>query len=327
MRKLFTLIILLTLALGVRAQDPEFTQFYANQLYLNPAFAGTSGGVRFVSNYRNQWSSIPGNFVTYAASYDQHFDFLSGGIGMQIIQDVAGEGELSSTIGNFIYSYQLRISENFAMKIGLQASVISKEIDFSKLRWYDQIDKRLGFVRPTNETLPESGIFKIKPFQDFSSGILAYSKKFYAGVVVNHISEPEQSFYNDAKSILPMKFTGHVGMLIPLDNERKHQSFFSPNLLWQKQDYFMSFNAGAYYINKFFIGGIWYRQSSVTGDAVMGLIGVKKDNLKFGYSYDFTISDVHFGSMGSHEISLIVEIKTYKRPPQVVWRPLDCPDF
>lgn len=327
MRKALLFVGLITLLVDLKAQDPEFTQFYANPLYLNPAFAGSIRGVRFTSNYRNQWPSIPGNFVTYAASWDQNFDMISGGLGFQIIQDKAGEGELSSTVANFMYSYHLNVSRTFALKFGLQTSIIQKEIDFSKLRWYDMIDKRLGFVHPTEEVLPSQGVFKIKPFQDFSAGILGYTEKFYAGVTVNHISEPEHSFYNDAKSVLPMKLTTHVGMLIPLDHERKHHTFFSPNVLFQKQDEFMQINVGAYYINKNLIGGVWYRQSSVTADAVMFLIGVKKDQLKFGYSYDITMSDIRIGSLGSHELSLIIEIKTYKKPPPSRWRPLDCPSF
>ncbi len=252
---------------------------------------------------------------------------IAGGIGFQIMYDQAGEGELGTTMGSFMYSYHLNVSRTFAFKMGLQASLIQKKIDFSKLHWYDEIDKRLGFVNPTNEVLPKNGVYKTEVFQDFSAGILGFSKKFYAGVAVNHINEPEQSFYGNAKSILPMKITAHAGMLIPLDNERKPKKYFSPNLMFQKQDYFMQFNLGAYYINNFFIAGLWYRQASITTDAIIGLIGVKKDQLKFGYSYDITLSSIHHGSIGSHEVSIIVELKTYKRPPSIKWRALDCPDF
>ena len=62
------LLVLLCLSLSVNsfAQDPEFTQFYANKLYLNPAFAGSHNCPRIVMNYRNQWPAITGNFVTTA---------------------------------------------------------------------------------------------------------------------------------------------------------------------------------------------------------------------------------------------------------------------
>lgn len=57
---------------SVYAQDPEFTQFYANPLYLNPAFAGSQRCPRVALNYRNQWPALSGTFVTSSASYDQH---------------------------------------------------------------------------------------------------------------------------------------------------------------------------------------------------------------------------------------------------------------
>ena len=52
-------------------QDPIFTQFYANPMYLNPAFAGSRVCPRVALNYRNEWPNISGNFVTTAADYGQ----------------------------------------------------------------------------------------------------------------------------------------------------------------------------------------------------------------------------------------------------------------
>jgi hypothetical protein len=46
-------------------QDYQFTQFYAAPVNLNPAFTGNTTQSRLVMNYRNQWTAIPGAFVTY----------------------------------------------------------------------------------------------------------------------------------------------------------------------------------------------------------------------------------------------------------------------
>ncbi|PJC62051.1 MAG: hypothetical protein CO022_06595, partial [Flavobacteriales bacterium CG_4_9_14_0_2_um_filter_32_27] len=40
------------MTINVYGQDPEFTQFYANQLYLNPAFAGSSYCPKLSLNHR-----------------------------------------------------------------------------------------------------------------------------------------------------------------------------------------------------------------------------------------------------------------------------------
>ena len=58
MRAKKLLIAIFLFASAAQAQDPEFSQYYAAPLYLNPAFAGTSVDHRFIANYRNQWPNI-----------------------------------------------------------------------------------------------------------------------------------------------------------------------------------------------------------------------------------------------------------------------------
>ena len=94
--KYFKALLFFTLAfvftVDANAQDPEFTQFYAAPVYTNPAMAGTgscNGGGRVVLNYRNQWPSLPGTFITTSASYDQHFDNIGGGVSLLLLDDRA----------------------------------------------------------------------------------------------------------------------------------------------------------------------------------------------------------------------------------------------
>jgi len=88
-----------------KAQDPTFTQFYANPLYLNPALAGTATCPRVVFNHRNQWPALSGNFVTNSVSYDQYVDAVNGGLGLYVLSDNAGRGTLTQFSVNAIYSY------------------------------------------------------------------------------------------------------------------------------------------------------------------------------------------------------------------------------
>ncbi|HKK66993.1 MAG TPA: type IX secretion system membrane protein PorP/SprF, partial [Bacteroidales bacterium] len=64
------------------AQDAHFSQFYANPLYLNPAFAGSDKCPRVNLNYRNQWPALGQTYVTYSLSYDQHVNAIQGGAGL-----------------------------------------------------------------------------------------------------------------------------------------------------------------------------------------------------------------------------------------------------
>jgi len=310
-----------------KAQDPEFSQFYATPIYTNPAMAGTGqcdGGGRAVINYRNQWPSLSGTFVTTAVSWDQHFDRLGGGFGLLATYDKAGEGLLETTTISGIYSYQLRVSKNFTMRFGLEAQYMERGLDFSKLRFEDQIQATRGFVLPTSEPVVDN---KIRT-PNFSTGILAYTPNFYAGVAVHNLIEPNQSFYGDPDAILPMRYTVHTGSVIPLDRRRNPKSTISPNALFMMQNKFTQLNLG-FYINRGpLVSGLWYRQTFGefnNSDALMVLIGFRKDKFKFGYSFDLTVSDARAAAPGSHEVSAAIEWCARKRP--IKYKPLNCPDF
>lgn len=125
---LFTVLASFVLIGDAVAQDPQFSQFYANPLYLNPAFAGTARCPRLAMNYRNQWPGIPGNFVTYSASYDQHVDNMNGGLGVLVMNDRAGAGALTTTGASGIYSYQFSVNRFFSIRAGVQAGYYQKKL-------------------------------------------------------------------------------------------------------------------------------------------------------------------------------------------------------
>ena len=170
-KSLFCLFAAITVSAQVLAQDPEFTQFYANPLYLNPAFAGTARCPRMVMNYRNQWPSLSGSFVTTSASYDQHVETISGGLGLIVLNDRAAQSTLSTTTFSGIYSFQQAITRKFSIKAGFQATYFQKSLDWSKLTFGDMIDSRKGFIYETQD-IPRGGTVKNV---DFSAGILGFS--------------------------------------------------------------------------------------------------------------------------------------------------------
>ena len=112
MRGTFLLIIGLTSSFLAFAQDPEFSQYYAAPLYLNPAFAGTSTDHRFIANYRNQWPNIARGYVTTAISYDYNLYQYNSGVGFLATLDKAGTAGMKSSQFNFLYSYGLKLVAN-----------------------------------------------------------------------------------------------------------------------------------------------------------------------------------------------------------------------
>ena len=75
--KLLIFLLAMVTALETMAQDPQFTQFYASPMFLNPAFTGLTYEHRFTANYRNQWPGIKKAFSTYMATYDYNISNLN----------------------------------------------------------------------------------------------------------------------------------------------------------------------------------------------------------------------------------------------------------
>jgi type IX secretion system PorP/SprF family membrane protein len=310
-------VLSLFFSVSVFAQDPEFSQFYANPLYLNPAFAGSVRCPRFIMNYRNEWPGISGTYDTYHVSYDQHVDAISGGIGLMAMQDVAGPGGiLTRTWLSAIYSYQLNVTREFSIAAGFQATYAQLGVNWSKLTFGDEIDPTHGFVYNTAEV---PGTLK-RSYMDFSTGILGYSKRYFFGFAADHLTQPDEGLVG-GPSPLPMRIVAHAGAVIPLDIAKDGETTISPNILYMKQQDFEQILLGIYITKGPFTGGLWYRNQ----DAFIVLVGFQKDIFKFGYSYDLTVSKLTNSSAGANELSL--QFLFSCKPKKKKFRTISCPSF
>ena len=302
------------------AQDPTFTQFYSNPVYLNPALAGSSGCPRVALNYRNEWPQLTGNYVTYAAAYDSYFKNISGGVGLIALHDVQGQGTIQTSMIGASYSNYLKVNRKFRLMFGAQAAYYQKYLDWSKLTFGDMIDPRRGFIYQTGDVPRGNGRHG---FFDVSAGIVGFSKNFYFGAAFHHLNRPDESMIL-GQSKLPIKITGHLGANIKLGQRGRYSSttFLSPNIIYQNQNGFQQLNIGAYLKYESFTIGAWYRNK----DAFIMTVGINTDNYRIGYSYDLTVSQLGNGvSGGSHEVSLGINLKCKK--PARDFRRISCPSF
>lgn len=305
------------LAQRAYAQDPQFSQFYANPLYLNPAMAGSKVCPRIALNTRLQWTAISGNYRTYAASFDMHANALQGGIGIRLMRDEAGQSTITSHSMALMYSYHIKLSSRFSLRLGAEVGFMQRGLDTRNLNFGDQIDDRYGFVYATQETFENAD----KIMFDAGAGAVVYSDIFYGGVAFHHINEPNEGFLGNSK--LPFKFTAHAGANIPIGRRRKYagEAFISPNILFQLQQSFYQLNVGIYAGKGSFVGGLWYRSN----DSFIALVGFQKGIFKVGYSYDITISRLTNATAGSHEISLGFQFRC--KPPRKRFKTFVCPSF
>ena len=305
MKKAFVVLILLNICMLTNGQDANYSQFYANPLYLNPGFTGTSAAPRLVVNYRNQWPQKGTTYVNYSLSYDQYFKKMKGGLGAQFQNSTELNGLIETSSGYLFYSHHVKMNERLFFDLGLQVGMTYKKLDYGRLIFPDMIDQLTGITFPGNGEQPENASLL---YPDFGVGALGQYDAFYFGFSLMHLTQPDESvFMGDQKGRLPMKITLHAG-----SRTRKwHRGLLSreftlsPNIIYQQQGAFKQINLGMYILEKSLAGGLWYRQNlGVQPDAVIAMIGIMKDRFKIGYSYDYTLSKLSNYASGSHEFSL-----------------------
>lgn len=330
--KKITLLCLtaLFIAHGVKAQDIGFSQFYANPLYMNPAFAGSKVAPRFSLTYRNQWPGLVSAYQTVSLSYDQYIPKLHGGIGAIVLNDRQGDhGILGNSLLGVIYSFRFQVGREVFINAGLQASVCNGRINWNTdyLRFGDMIDPNNGFINPTGAQMPDQ---TSKWFADFSAGAMAYGNAWYVGVAAAHLSQPDQGFYSEDR--IPMKFTVNAGGLINVSKEKRRTSslglgtpVISPNFIYQYQGTLHYFNYGLYLDWMPFLVGLWYRNGTENSDAFIFMVGVQQDYFKIGYSYDVTVSKLANNTAGAHELTLgfLLPVPEEKKTVKAI----RCPSF
>ena len=316
------------------SQDPIFTQFYSNPVYLNPSFSGSNKCPRVVSNYRNQWPGFSGNFITTAVTYDQGVDVLGGGFGLIFLSDQISK-TLKSNEVSLSYAYHQHVSRTFTINYGMQGTFIQKSIDVSNLTFSDMIHPRRGFVFSTRDLVSAEPV----NIFDVSVGIVGYSDKFYLGFAAHHLSEPRLSLLTQSSpfaknAILYRRYTVHAGTEILLGSTSlytptKSKETLSPSVIYSKQGEFQQLNLGLYYKKGIYVIGGWFRChpdfSNFSGDSFIVTLGLESNIIRVGYSYDITTSQLSVYSGGSHEISLAM--KLYCKPKKKVLRAMSCPSF
>lgn len=330
---IFSTFFLLKNSLLSFAQAPQFSQFYAAPIYLNPAFAGETAQHRSSLNIRHQWPNIPGAFTSYNFAYDYNLESLKSGLGILITRDNAGSGALRYTNVSGIYSYHIKLANDIRINPAVQLGLTTRDLDINRLVFADQL---ISGNLQSNSSSTLYGYQNTKYF-DIASGVLVYNKSFWGGMSIHHLNEPNQSLLG-VESKLPMKFSAHGGYRFKLYNT--NSSKFNRNVLaafnYKAQGKFDQLDVGVYFEQSPLILGVWYRgipvlKSYQTGysnnDAFTFLVGIVADRWKFGYSFDSTISPLVYKTGGAHELSIVYEIADKKTKVKQNRKKVPCAKF
>lgn len=323
---------------NAQAQDPQFSQYYAAPLYLNPGLAGINQQGRAGINYRNQWPSINAGFETYSAFFDYNVDEYNSSVGLIATSDKEGINGLRSTYVGLQYAYQVRLNYKWTFRPAIQGSYTRRDINFDNLTFGDQFDNN-GLVRPvTLENFP-AGV-NINYF-DLGLGGMVFNDRIWLGASVFNITEPDQSFFRTGESILPRRVSFHGGYKIDLPvgpfkrgkTDAGQERSLSPTFNFRKQGVYSQLDLGVYVTLEPLITGLWYRGIPIrqfngfpNNEALIAMVGLMHNSFTFGYSFDYTLSRLGIGSGGAHEVSIIYSFSWAdpRKPPRNV-RELSCP--
>lgn len=328
MKKICHILFLCLLALSTKAQDPQFSQFYAAPLYLAPSMAGAGEYPRLILNYRDQWPKLKGRFVTYSMSYDQFIQKYKSGVGFIFLRDNAGSGKLITTQAGLNYSYRIPITNTFHVQPGIQFQYFQRKVNFNGLTFADQYygDQ----VLPSSvETAPD----KQGGHADFASSIIGFGKNFWIGFTVDHMMKLNRSLRNDDRYI-PLKFSSFGGVNFYLKESllKREQKMVSLAYQYRSQMAVQQLDLGVYYHQKPFVVGLWYRgvpvmKTNQTQDAITLAGGLELKQFMLTYSYDMTISNLITSTGGAHEVAMIYYLNTFQSGRKRRLAPVPCPVF
>ena len=337
MKKLFsTLVVCVALTSASHAQDPNFSQFFASSMTLNPALTGKFDGVfRFAANYRNQWPSINNAYTTMTASLDMGIlknhipENDQFGVGIMGYSDKAGNGALNSTYYAVSMAYHKGLDEDgyHQLGAGFQATYMNRALDLTKVTFADQLTP-FGFTGVTSESFSSDQV-KLH-YLDLNAGVLYNGStngynNFYLGASMYHINRPKETF-REGNFLLNSRTTLQAGAKLPLGSY--NAIHLAANHSMQAKAHNTMFG-GAYAMTlntdennpTTVYAGTWYR----FGDALIPYLGLEFGEWHFGASYDVNTSSLKpaSNSRGGVEISLIY-IKKYVDPNM---KKLNCPKF
>jgi len=199
---------------GSYGQDVSFSQYYANPLYLNPAFAGTIGATRVALQYRDQWHQFKDAYTSYTAAIDMPVDKLQGGLGFYVLNDAQANHVLNNFQLNGAYSVKIRVNRDYYFHGGIQVGYAENSLKTGDLIFADNLENNGGTPGTSAETFTDTKT----SYLDYAFGMLLYSQYVFGGISVHHLTEPDLSFSDDNPydSRLPRKYTVHGGARLPI---------------------------------------------------------------------------------------------------------------
>lgn len=271
-------------------QDPQYTQYTYNMNVVNPAYAGSQGTLSIGLLGRTQWVNIPGSPKTITAVIHAPVG-KNVGLGFSVISDQIGPVEEQNVYTDF--SYTLETSREGRLAFGVKGGFTFQNIDLLSLSISQSEDPL--FTDNLNKTYP-----------NFGAGVFYYTDNFYAGLSMPNILE---SRYFEKKGGVvssaseKMHYFLTSGYVFEISNDLKLKpSVMLKAVTGAPLSIDLSVNA---LLNETIEAGLSWRE----GDSVSAMMNfLVARNVRIGYAYDYTLTNLGDFNKGSHEVFLLYDL-------------------
>ena len=309
MKKIFLMLsILLFISKTAAQQDPGYTQYMYNMNIINPAYAtGKSSMLNLGSLYRTQWVGAVGSPKTITLFAHTQLNKKIE-VGFSAISDDIGDGAKKENNFYADVAYVLPLAGQHKVSFGMKVGLTSIATNFNGFR--------LESGNTATDAAFSENIDIVKP--NIGVGAFYFTDKYYIGLSApnllptNHISSRAGINANGTESIHAFLTAGYV---FTLSESFKLKPAFMSKFV-QNSPLNLDLTANVLYRDKFELGAA-YR----FGDAVSALMNVQATkNIKIGYAYDHTLSNLGKFNSGSHEIFILFNLdllgKGYDKSPR-----------
>lgn len=292
--KALIVMVFITMANNMNAQfDAMFTQFMFNEMYINPAYAGSKEAMSATLLHRQQWLNFAGRPVT--TSFSLHGPLLDNkmGLGLSFLNERIGVLNRNLVYGS--YAYRLKLDKDQRLAFGLMVGVHNQVNKFSELKTNDDNTIDPQFSQNSQSILTPN----------FGAGVYYSNKTFYAGLSIPRMIQDNIKFMNgDANAELgfsPSKYHYYlmVGNLFTLSPDLKLKA---QGMVKAVANSPVQVDLNANFLIKDFVwAGLAYRYNA-SASAIAGV----QLNPQFlvSYAFDYNLNSINKYSNGSHELVL-----------------------
>ncbi len=297
--KIAALISLTFLSLqSIAQQDPQFTQYMYNMSVINPAYATAEEGILNLGGlYRTQWVGVEGAPKT--GSFFAHTP-LSERVEMGIsftnddIGDIVSENNIYAD-----FAYILPVGIESKLSLGIKAGVTLFDVNFDGFNLQSgDVSSDVAFNQNINKSFPNLGI-----------GAFFFNDNYYLGLSApnlltsKHI-ETENGIASTGVQDIHYFLTG--GYVFDVNRDLKFKpAFMAKSVRGAPLAIDLTANV---LINEKLEAGLAYRLD----DAISGLVSFRiTPELKIGYAYDYTTTNLSNFNSGSHEIFILFDIDLF----------------